>query len=68
MAKDPVCGMNVDENRAAGKAAYQGRTFYKPRAGTKCGMPLEPEVPTTPAARTEYTCPLHPEIVRPGVS
>jgi len=27
-------------------------------------MALEPEVPV--AARTEYTCPMHPEIVRPG--
>lgn len=40
----------------------------KPGAGPKCGMALEPEVPTAPATRTEYTCPLHPEIVRPGVS
>jgi Cu+-exporting ATPase len=30
----------------------------------KCGMALEPEMPTTPAARTEYVCPMHPEIVR----
>ena len=40
----------------------------KPGAGPKCGMALEPEVPRAPATRTEYTCPLHPEIVRPGVS
>jgi YHS domain-containing protein len=28
MAKDPVCGMQVDEQRAAGKREYQGETFY----------------------------------------
>lgn len=27
-------------------------------------MPLEPEGILTPTARTEYTCPMHPEIVR----
>ena len=28
VAKDPVCGMTVDENKAAGKSEYQGRTYY----------------------------------------
>ena len=28
MAIDPVCGMTVDEARAAGKAAYGGQTYY----------------------------------------
>jgi P-type Cu+ transporter len=28
-------------------------------------MALEPEVPAA-SARTEYTCPMHPEIVRPS--
>jgi Cu+-exporting ATPase len=32
----------------------------------KCGMALEPDVPSAPATRTEYTCPMHPQIVRPG--
>ncbi|WP_243318403.1 copper-transporting P-type ATPase [Geothrix paludis] len=34
------------------------------RPGTcpKCGMALEPEVPTQ--AATEYVCPMHPEVVR----
>src|SRR5258708_36828953 len=35
-----------------------------PDSCPKCGMPLEPVVPTLPAARTEYTCPMHPEIIR----
>jgi Cu+-exporting ATPase len=30
----------------------------------KCGMALEPAVPSTPSSRVEYTCPMHPEIIR----
>jgi len=29
-------------------------------------MALEPESPVVPATKTEWTCPMHPEIVRPG--
>src|ERR1700728_3785055 len=32
----------------------------------KCGMALEPAIPTQPTTRVEYTCPMHPQIVRPG--
>jgi Cu+-exporting ATPase len=35
-----------------------------PGACPKCGMALEPAIPTLPATRIEYTCPMHPEIVR----
>lgn len=28
MAKDPVCGMTVDEKKAAATSVYQGKTFY----------------------------------------
>lgn len=28
MAKDPVCGMEVDEKKAAATATYQGKTYY----------------------------------------
>ncbi|MBI2998062.1 MAG: YHS domain-containing protein [Deltaproteobacteria bacterium] len=28
MAKDPVCGMQVDEKKAAATANYQGQTYY----------------------------------------
>ena len=40
----------------------------RPASCPKCGMALEPEVPTAPATRVEYTCPMHPEVVsdRPG--
>ena len=32
----------------------------------KCGMALEPEIPSAAPARIEYTCPMHPQIVRPA--
>jgi Cu+-exporting ATPase len=25
---DPVCGMNIDSDKAAGRAEYAGRTYY----------------------------------------
>lgn len=28
MAKDPVCGMQVDEKNAAATSQYQGQTYY----------------------------------------
>lgn len=28
MAKDPVCGMDVDPTTAAGSSEYQGKTYY----------------------------------------
>jgi len=36
----------------------------EPGACPKCGMALEPIVPTGSAARREWVCPMHPEIVR----
>jgi len=28
MVKDPVCGMQIDEQKAAARAEYQGVTYY----------------------------------------
>lgn len=28
MHSDPVCGMNVDPNRASGRIDYRGTTYY----------------------------------------
>lgn len=28
MEKDPVCGMNVEPNAAAGSAVHEGKTYY----------------------------------------
>ncbi|MGH2452440.1 MAG: YHS domain-containing protein [bacterium] len=28
MARDPVCGMDVNEEHTAGKSEYKGKTYY----------------------------------------
>ena len=43
MAKDPVCGMDVDEKTAAGKSEYKGQTYYFCSAGCKKSFDKEPE-------------------------
>ena len=35
MAKDPVCGMNVDEKTAKIKSEYKGKTYYFCAPGCK---------------------------------
>ncbi len=35
MAKDPVCGMEVDEAKAAATATYEGKTYYFCATGCK---------------------------------
>lgn len=35
MAKDPVCGMQVDPTKAAGTSEYQGKTYVFCSAGCK---------------------------------
>jgi Cu+-exporting ATPase len=43
MAKDPVCGMEVDEKRAAATAQYQGKTYYFCSPGCKATFEKAPE-------------------------
>jgi YHS domain-containing protein len=43
MAKDPVCGMQVDEQRAAGTSEYQGETYYFCSARCKQQFGQNPE-------------------------
>jgi Cu+-exporting ATPase len=71
---DPRTFVSAAPAAPAPQAAEVGATYTCPMdpevrqegPGTcpKCGMALEPEMPTAPAARTEYVCPMHPEIVR----
>ena len=73
--KDPVCGMEVDQAKAAGTSDYQGQTYYFCSKGCKgrfdanplqyvipSAGPVTSEIVSTPSQ--EYTCPMHPEIVR----
>ncbi len=43
MAKDPVCGMDVDESTAAGKSEYKGQTYYFCSPGCKRSFDQDPE-------------------------
>ncbi len=42
MAKDPVCGMQVDEKQAAHTSTYEGRTYYFCAAGCKQAFDQDP--------------------------
>ena len=53
---------------ASGNAAYicpmcPGVESEVPAACPKCGMALEPAMPTA-VTKTQYTCPMHPEVIR----
>ena len=79
---DPVCGMTVDPDNAAGSFEYQGKTYYF--CSTHClhrfrenpesflnKAPQQPigitrQKPKPVAKDQKYTCPMHPEIVRDG--
>jgi Cu+-exporting ATPase len=74
---DPVCGMNIDPARAAGSSEYGGATYYFCSPHCKAKFDANPTTyvehkhpepklaPIAAAApKTEWTCPMHPEIVR----
>jgi YHS domain-containing protein len=43
MAKDPVCGMEVDESTARHTAQYQGQTYYFCAPGCKKAFEADPQ-------------------------
>ena len=43
MARDPVCGMEVDEQQAAATAEYAGTIYYFCAPGCKRAFEKEPE-------------------------
>jgi YHS domain-containing protein len=43
MAKDPVCGMNVDPDQAAASYEYKGETYYFCAKGCKNKFAENPE-------------------------
>src|SRR5438067_4323263 len=71
---DPVCGMTVDPATAAGTAEHEGRTYgfccpsclerFRAAPAEFVGRPgaAGPGV----AVASEWTCPMHPEVRRPG--
>jgi P-type Cu+ transporter len=72
-AKDPVCGMTVDLATAAHMANHQGDRFYFCSTGCETKFTTDPDkylgdrpAPEPMPEGTEYTCPMHPEIVQEG--
>ena len=78
---DPVCGMKVDPDNAAGSFDYQGTTYYfcsthclhRFRQNPESFLNKAPQQligltrqPKPVARDQKYTCPMHPEIVRDG--
>ena len=47
MTKDPVCGMEVDEKRAAATSKHDGQTYYFCSAQCKKAFDKKPESYTT---------------------
>ncbi len=43
MEKDPVCGMDVDPQQAAGTSEYKGKTYYFCAPGCKKSFDKDPE-------------------------
>jgi P-type Cu+ transporter len=43
MATDPVCGMRVDEQQAAGRSDYQNQTYYFCSTGCKQKFDQNPQ-------------------------
>jgi YHS domain-containing protein len=43
MAKDPVCGMSVDEKTPGATSVYKGVTYYFCSKGCKVAFEKEPE-------------------------
>ena len=76
-AKDPVCGMMVDPQNAAGFCDYQGPTYFFCSVGclnkfrddpthfldTHRATPIESQSTSSKKTKAgEYACPMHPEV------
>ena len=68
---DPVCGMTIAPEDAVGRVEHQGQTYYFCNESCLEQFRADPDrflgpAPAPPAASAsgEWTCPMHPEIVR----
>jgi P-type Cu+ transporter len=78
--KDPVCGMNVSPATAAGSVERHGTSYYfcSPKCiakfkenpelfiGDSPKPVVQPSAAPSAPPGAQYTCPMHPEIVRDG--
>jgi heavy metal translocating P-type ATPase len=75
LVKDPVCGMDVDPNSTAYRSEHDGHTHFFCSEHCRAKFEADPDSylqPKAPGAApvtgeaVEWTCPMHPEIRRPG--
>ncbi len=72
VAKDPVCGMDVDPADSDQSTEYNGTTYHFCSAGCRSkfiahpAQFLEPPVATPVVEGAIYTCPMHPQIRQVG--
>jgi heavy metal translocating P-type ATPase len=77
VARDPVCGMDVDPATSEHQVEHDGSTYYFCSTHCQARFEAKPaeyvaqpasEAPAPPAgsAEVEYTCPMHPEIRQLG--
>jgi len=71
-ARDPVCGMTVKIRPEARRAEHAGETYYFCSEGCRGKFLADPQrylapkpaaAPAAPAG-TQWTCPMHPEVLR----
>jgi Cu+-exporting ATPase len=69
--RDPVCGMVVDPKAGKPSAEHGGHTYHFCSAGCREKFVNDPErylgdrpAPEPMPKGTQYTCPMHPEIIR----
>ena len=71
--RDPVCGMNVDPATTPHHTQFEGHEHHFCSAGCRTKFIADPHKYLHPAERAQpqpvipgaqYTCPMHPEIIR----
>ena len=74
-ARDPVCGMSIDPARTPHRTEHEGQSYFFCGARCRERFMAEParyvsekpgQEPAGGAAGVQWTCPMHPEIVRDG--
>lgn len=72
LARDPVCGMSVDMDKAKWRGEHAGETYYfcaercRDRFLADPQRFLEPRAPEPVVAGAIYTCPMDPEVRQEG--
>jgi len=71
MSVDPVCGMTVNPEKCAGSHTHKGEEYFFCGKGCLAKFYATPDTYLRPKVaeisapkRTQYTCPMHPEVIR----